>query len=62
MNEHIVSSYDDELNKLQTLIMTMGTTATEMVDNAVDALLNADKNLPEQSLIPTGQSMQVCPG
>ena len=43
MNEHIVSSYDDELNKLQTLIMTMGTTATEMVDNAVDALLNADK-------------------
>ena len=43
MNEHIVSSYDDELNKLQTLIMTMGTTATEMVDNAVNALLNADK-------------------
>ena len=43
MNEHIVSSYDDELNKLQTLIMTMGTTATEMVDNAVDALLNSDK-------------------
>ena len=43
MNEHIVSSYDDELNKLQTLVMTMGTTATEMVDNAVDALLNADK-------------------
>lgn len=43
MNEHIVSSYDDELNKLQTLIMTMGTTATEMVDNAVDALLNADR-------------------
>jgi phosphate transport system protein len=43
MNEHIVSSYDDELNKLQTLIMTMGTTATEMVENAVDALLNADK-------------------
>ena len=43
MNEHIVSSYDDELNKIQTLTMTMGTTATEMADNAVDALLNADR-------------------
>ncbi len=43
MNEHIVSSYDDELNKLQTLAMSMGTTATEMVDEAVDAILNADK-------------------
>ena len=58
MNEHIVSSYDDELNKLQTLIMTMGTTATEMVDNAVDALLNADKE-SARTIIDTDRAINA---
>ena len=58
MNEHIVSSYDDELNKLQTLIMTMGTTATEMVDNAVDALLNADKE-SARTIIDTDRTINA---
>jgi len=58
MNEHIVSSYDDELNKLQTLIMTMGTTATEMVDNAVDALLNADKE-SAKTIIDTDRAINT---
>jgi phosphate transport system protein len=58
MNEHIVSSYDDELNKLQTLIMTMGTTATEMVDNAVDALLNADKE-SAKTIIDTDRAINA---
>lgn len=58
MNEHIVSSYDDELNKLQTLIMTMGTTATEMVDNAVDALLNADKE-SARTIIDTDRAINT---
>jgi len=58
MNEHIVSSYDDELNKLQTLVMTMGTTATEMVDDAVDALLNANKQAA-QTIIETDRSINT---
>ena len=58
MNEHIVSSYDDELNKLQKLIMTMGTTATEMVDNAVDALLNADKE-SARTIIDTDRAINA---
>lgn len=58
MNEHIVSSYDDELNKLQTLIMTMGTTATEMVDNAVNALLNADKE-SARTIIDTDRAINA---
>ena len=58
MNEHIVSCYDDELNKLQTLIMTMGTTATEMVDNAVDALLNADKE-SARTIIDTDRTINA---
>ncbi|MGB1910923.1 MAG: phosphate signaling complex protein PhoU [Candidatus Puniceispirillaceae bacterium] len=58
MNEHIVSSYDDELNKLQTLTMTMGTTATEMVDNAVDALLNADKE-SARTIIDTDRAINA---
>jgi len=58
MNEHIVSFYDDELNKLQTLVMTMGTTATEMVDDAVDALLNANKQAA-QTIIETDRSINT---
>jgi len=58
MNEHIVSSYDDELNKLQTLVMTMGTTATEMIDDAVDALLNANKQAA-QTIIETDRSINT---
>lgn len=58
MNEHIVSSYDDELNKIQTLTMTMGTTATEMADNAVDALLNADKE-SARTIIDTDRAINA---
>lgn len=45
MNDHIVASYDDELIKLDTLIMTMGSATIEMVENSITALSDGNNEL-----------------
>ena len=48
MVDHIVASYDEELTQLDTLIMTMGSAAAEMTENAVTALCNRDHDLARE--------------
>ena len=48
MVDHIVASYDEELTQLDTLIMTMGSAAAEMTENAVTALCNRDHELARE--------------
>lgn len=44
-HNHIVSSYDDELLKVETLILSMSSTAEQMLEKAVTALCTADGDL-----------------
>jgi phosphate transport system protein len=43
--EHIVKSYDDELERLQTMVAEMGTAAREQIADAVEALTTMDSTL-----------------
>ena len=42
MGEHTVTSFDEELDAMDTMIRTMGERAAEMVDMATRARLAAD--------------------
>lgn len=48
MNEHIVRSYDDELQTLRTLVARMGGIAEEQLVDAVKALLSQDVDSAER--------------
>ena len=45
MGEHTVSSFDQELEEIDRLILDMGVLAQRMVEDATHALLNADERL-----------------
>ena len=47
-HNHIVSSYDDELLKVETLILSMGSTAEQMLEKAVISLCTADNALAKE--------------
>jgi phosphate transport system protein len=50
LNEHIVSSYEDELTNLAKLIFEMGGLAEAAVSNATRALLKLDHDLARQTI------------
>lgn len=48
MTEHIVTSFDDDLDELEGLIRSMGETASAMVSRATRAIIEADEALSRQ--------------
>ncbi len=50
MKQHIVTSFDDELNELSSLIATMGGLAEQLVARSVSALLKSDPELAQDCI------------
>jgi phosphate transport system protein len=48
MTEHIVTSFDDDLNEIDRLIRSMGETASTMVDRATRAIIESDRGLAQE--------------
>ena len=51
MSEHIVTSFDDELRGLAQSIAEMGGLAEQLLEDAVTALLRADTELAERTIV-----------
>ena len=51
MSEHIVTSFDDELRQLAQSIAEMGGLAEQLLEDAVTALLRADTELAERTIV-----------
>jgi len=55
MSEHIVTSFDDELRELAQSIAQMGGLAEQLLEDAVTALLRADTELAERTILADRQ-------
>ena len=55
MSEHIVTSFDDELRGLAQSIAEMGGLAEQLLEDAVTALLRADTELAERTILADRQ-------
>lgn len=49
MNEHILSTYDDELKEVRSIMVRMGDCAAEQLSNAMTALRELDTELAEKT-------------
>ncbi|MFN8924514.1 MAG: PhoU domain-containing protein, partial [Rhodospirillales bacterium] len=49
-NRHILSSYDDELRRLERLILEMGGHCEELLAQALEALANRDADLAAEAI------------